>query len=48
MGASLVMRTGNLRSEPHIEMVYAAQVLNGASFAMIAVTNLPEVMDCVE
>ena len=48
MGVSLIIRTGNLRSNANIWVVFVAQLLTGCGFALLTTTTFPEIVDAVE
>ena len=43
-----MIRTGDIRGEMHLWMVYLSQCLNGLSLALLTTTTFPEIIDNAE
>lgn len=48
MGFSMIIRTGNLKQNENLWMVYLAQIVNGSAFSILTTTTFPEIVDSVE
>jgi len=48
MGFAMIVRTGDIFGKKRIAWVYGSQVVNGISFAMLTISNFPELVDSVE